>query len=173
MFIVNLKKNIFTALLLAIGLILHQITPGILGGMKFDFLLLFILVSLLLNATLKNAVLTGMLGGIMGAMTTTFPGGQIPNLIDKFMTCIIVFLLIKALSNFKLNTFLLSLIGLVGTFVSGSIFLLSALALTGLPVPFLALFASVVVPTAILNAVGIVFIYSLVEKTLKITGVVI
>ena len=56
MSIMNFKKNIFTALLLAVGFILHQITPGILGGMKFDFLLIFILISILLNNTFKNAV---------------------------------------------------------------------------------------------------------------------
>ena len=40
----KLKENIFTTLLLAIGLILHYITPGILGGMKFDFLLVYLCI---------------------------------------------------------------------------------------------------------------------------------
>ncbi len=169
----NLKKNIFTALLLAIGLILHQITPGILGGMKFDFLLIFILIAVMLNSTIKNAILTGSLGGIMSAMTTTFPGGQIPNIIDKLVTCFLIVLLIKALSRFEMNSFIVALIGTLGTFISGSVFLLSALVISGLPVAFPILFVSVVLPTTVVNAIGTVFVYSLVEKTLKITGLVI
>ena len=72
----NLKNNIVTTLLLAIGFILHYITPGILGGMKFDFLLIFIIISLLINRKFGNAILTGLLGGILSAMTTTFPGDK-------------------------------------------------------------------------------------------------
>lgn len=169
----NLKKNILTALLLAIGFILHQITPGILGGMKFDFLLIFILISILLNNTLKNAILTGLLGGLLSAMSTTFPGGQIPNMIDKIITCVIIFLVIKALSQFKLNVFVVALVGILGTFLSGTIFLLSALIITGLPVAFSALFISIVIPTTIINGIGTVFVFSIVQKAMKITGVAI
>ena len=71
----RLKNNIFTALLLAIGYIMHQITPGVLGGMKFDFFLAFMFVSLLLNPRFENVMLTVLLGGIITAMITTFPGG--------------------------------------------------------------------------------------------------
>lgn len=169
----NLKKNIFTALLLAIGFILHQITPGILGGMKFDFLLSFIFVSILLNNTFKNAMLTGLLGGLLSAMSTTFPGGQIPNMIDKVLTCLILFVVIKSLSHFKLNTFIVALVGGLGTFLSGTIFLLSALVITGLPIPLLVLFVSIVIPTTIVNGIGTVFVFAIVQKALRITGVAI
>src|SRR5690606_33145384 len=97
--IMKLKNNIFTTLLLAIGLIMHQITPGILGGMKFDFLLIFMFVSLLLNHRFENAILTGILGGLLSAMTTSFPGGQIPNIIDKLVASLVIFVLIKYLSR--------------------------------------------------------------------------
>ena len=122
MFIVKLKNNIFTTLLLAIGFILHQITPGILGGMKFDFLLSFMIVSLLLNPKFENTILTGLLAGLLSAMTTTFPGGQIPNMVDKISTCLILFVVIKYLSRFKDNSIMVGLIGGLGTFVSGIIF---------------------------------------------------
>ena len=91
----KLRNNIFTALLLTIGFVLHQITPGILGGMKFDFLLAFVFISLLLNSSLHNAILTGLLGGLLSAMTTSFPAGQIPNIIDKISTCLFLFIIIK------------------------------------------------------------------------------
>ena len=169
----ELRKSISTTLLLAIGYILHQITPGILGGMKFDFLLSFIIVSIILNNRFKNSVLTGLLGGILSAISTSFPGGQIPNIIDKIVTCIVLFLIMKVLSKFKLNTLVLTFIGMLGTFISGTIFLYSALKIVGLPAPFLILFTSVVIPTTIVNGIGTVFIYKAVEKAIKVSKITI
>lgn len=166
----KLKKNIFTALLLAIGFMLHQITPGIVGGMKFDFLLTFIFISLFLNNTLDNAILTGLLGGLLSAMTTGFPGGQIPNIIDKLLTCLILFIVIKYLSRFKLNSFIVGLVAGLGTFLSGMIFLISALFITGLPVPLGVLFITVVIPTTIVNGIGTVFVFKIIEKALRIVN---
>ena len=110
----KLREYIFTTFLLAIGLILHQITPGIFGGMKFDFLLIFMFVSILINVKLKNIILTALLGGLLSAMTTTFPGGQLPNILDKIVTCIVVFGLIRLFKNYYLNIFVVGLIGGIG-----------------------------------------------------------
>ena len=167
----KLKENIFTALLLAIGFILHQITPGILGGMKFDFLLSFIFVSLLLNNTFNNAILTGLLGGLLSAMATSFPGGQIPNMIDKLLTCLIVFVILKSLERFNLKTFVIGFVSVLGTFISGMIFLLSALFISGLPAPLGALIITVVIPTTIVNGLGTVFIYGTIKKALRMSGI--
>jgi len=167
----KLKNNIFTALLLAIGFILHQITPGIFGGMKFDFLLSFIFISLLINDSFKNAILTGLLGGLLSAMTTTFPGGQIPNVIDKLITCIILFVIIKFLRHFKFNAILVGFISGLGTLISGTIFLLSALLITGLPMSFTALLTTVVLPTILINSVITAFIYQIVKHAMKVSGV--
>lgn len=169
--IMKLKDNIFTALLLTIGFILHQITPGILGGMKFDFLLSFIFISLLINSTFSNAILTALLGGILSAMTTTFPGGQIPNLIDKLLTCLILFVVIKNIRHFKLNYFIVALISGFGTFISGTTFLLSALLITGLPVPIEILMLTVVLPTILINGLGTAFLYGVIKRALKISGI--
>lgn len=169
----KLKNNIFTTLLLAIGFVLHQITPGILGGMKFDFLVAFMIVSILLNHKFENAVLTGLLAGFLSAMATTFPLGQIPNIIDKVLTSIILVILIKLLSKFNLNTFLVGLIGGIGTFISGMIFLTSAAFISGLPAPMLALIVTIVIPTSLLNMIGTVFIYKTVKLSLKASGVAI
>ncbi|MCF6464616.1 tryptophan transporter [Clostridium sp. Cult2] len=167
----RLKNNIFTTLLLAIGFILHQITPGILGGMKFDFLLSFMIVSLLLNSKFENAMLTGLLAGLLSAMTTTFPGGQLPNIIDKIFTCLILFVVIKYLSQFKDNSIIVGLIGGLGTFISGIIFLGSATFITGLPVPIEMLIITVVIPTTIVNGIGTVFVYGITKKAIKLSGI--
>lgn len=166
----KLKNNILTALLLATGFILHQITPGILGGMKFDFLLSFVFISILINPTFNNALLTALLGGLLSAMTTTFPGGQIPNIIDKLVTCMILYPIIKVISQERLNSFITVLIGGLGTLISGTVFLASALFITGLPVPMMSLMVTVVFPTIIVNGIGTAFLYSIVKRAMKISG---
>ena len=167
----KLKNNIFTALLLAIGFILHQITPGILGGMKFDFLLAFIFISLLINDSFKNTILTGLLGGLLSAITTSFPGGQIPNMIDKLITCIVLFVVIKLLSSFNLSSIVVGLISIVGTIVSGTVFLFSALFIVGLPAPLSFLFKTVVLPTILVNTAITIFIYQIVKHAMKVSGI--
>ncbi|MTI69893.1 MAG: tryptophan transporter [Firmicutes bacterium] len=165
----DLRKNILTALLLAIGFILHQIIPGALGSMKFDLMLSFIFVSLFINRSFKNALLTALLGGIITAMTTTFPGGQIPNIIDKLITCFIVYLLITISSKFYFNIISVGVIAFFGTLISGTVFLSTAFVLTGLPVPFNVLFFTVIIPTSISNIFVTVLVYNAVSMALKVT----
>ena len=167
----QLRENIFTTLLLAIGLIIHHITPGILGGMKFDFLLIFMTVAIILNPKFKNTLLTGMLAGILSAMTTSFPGGQIPNLIDKMLASITIFLLIHLFMRLKDNKIIIALIGALATFVSGTVFLASASIIVGLPLPMMAMMTSIVIPTAAVNTVGTVFIYNTVKIALRRRGI--
>lgn len=166
----NLKNNIFTTLLLTIGFIMHQITPGILGGMKFDFLLIFMFIAILLNPKFQNAMITGLLGGLLSAMTTTFPGGQIPNLLDKITTCLVLFVLIKSLQRFNMNSFIVGVLGGIGTIISGMVFLISAYFIVGLPAPMGSLVIGIVVPTTIVNVVGTVFVYKIVKIAMKSSG---
>ncbi|NLV89774.1 MAG: tryptophan transporter [Tissierellia bacterium] len=163
----KLKDYIFTTFLLAIGLILHQITPGIFGGMKFDFLLIFMFVAIFINTKFKNVILTGLLGGLLSAMTTSFPGGQLPNILDKIVTCLVVFVLIRLFKNNYQNIFIVGLIGGIGTFVSGMTFVVSAAFIVGLPAPMKVLVTGIVIPTALINILGTVFVYRLVNKSLK------
>jgi cell shape-determining protein MreD len=146
------NKIIITSLFLAIGLIFHQITPGIFLGIKPDFLLVFMILSIILTKDFKITLITGIVAGALCALTTTFPGGQLPNIIDKIITSIIVYAIYKG-SNSNSNSSL-KLIGIyfLGTIISGSIFLGSALILFGLPAPFLILFVSVILPTSVLNS---------------------
>lgn len=169
----KLKNSIFTTLLLSIGLILHQITPGFLGGMKFDFLLIFMIVSIILNQEFENVILTGILAGILSAMTTTFPGGQIPNILDKIVTCLVIFILLKSLKHFNLSSILVGIIGGLGTLVSGLTFLTTALFITGLPVPMSVLIIGIVIPTTIVNTIGTAFIYKIVKVAIRRTGIAI
>ncbi len=167
----NLRKNITTALLMAIGVILRNLIPGSIGGMKFDLMGAIIFVCILINDDVKNVLLTALLGGIITAMTTTFPGGQIPNLIDKFITCFVVYGMIKALGAYRTNIISIGIIGFIGTVVSGSIFLTSALYIVGLPAPFKVLFLTVVLPTAVTNTFLTGLIYKAVSMSMRVVGV--
>ena len=95
------NKIIITSLFLSIGLILHQITPGIFLGIKPDFLLVFMILSIILTKDFKITFITGIVAGVLCALTTTFPGGQFPNIIDKIITSMIVYGIYK---NFNSNS---------------------------------------------------------------------
>lgn len=136
--------------------------------MKFDFLLVFMFVSILVNVKFKNAILTALLGGLLSAMTTTFPGGQIPNILDKVVTCLVVFGLIKIFKNYYKNIFVVGFIGGIGTFVSGMTFLISAAFIIGLPAPMKVLVTGIVIPTSLINILATVYIYRLVNKSLRL-----
>lgn len=154
----KLKQYIITSLLIAIGFVLHAVIPAFFG-MKFDMLLAFMLLAMLLNPQKENAMAAGLLGGILTAATTTFPGGQIANLVDKLITAAVVYILIHALVSLKNTTLKTIVVGFVGTLVSGTTFLLTALFVAGLPAPFSALFFTVVIPTALLTAAIIPVLY--------------
>lgn len=163
----KLRENLITTLLLTIGLLLHYIVPGIFAGMKFDFLLIFMFIAVLINPSGKNIILASLLGGLMSSMTTSFPAGQIPNIIDKLVTGLSLFILLGLLKE-RLNTFSIGLIGLLGTLISGSVFLSSAYVLLEADINVLNLIKIVVLPTALINSFGTVFLYNLVCKSLKI-----
>lgn len=167
----NLRKNITIALLLAIGFIMHQIVPGTIGNMKFDLMLSFIFVALFISRDFKSTILTALLGGFITALTTTFPGGQIANVVDKLITCLAVYLMMKVFDKLKFKQVSTGIIAFIGTIISGSTFLYTALVLVGLPAPFSVLFAGIVLPTAVTNIFVTLVVYNTVKLAIKATGV--
>lgn len=166
----NLRKNITIALLLSIGYILHQVVPGTIGSMKFDLMLSFIFVALFISRDFKSAMLTALLGGFITALTTTFPGGQIPNIIDKIVTCLSVYVMLRLSDKLKFRQVSTGIIAFAGTIISGTTFLYSALLLSGLPAPFTVLFAGIVLPTAVTNIFVTLVVYNTVNLAIKATG---
>jgi hypothetical protein len=166
---VSLRESIQVTMLLAIGYVLHQATPPIMLGMKPDLLLDMLFVSILLTRNAKTAVLAGLLGGMIGALTSTFPGGQIANLVDKLVTAVFVYGMITMLkgTSIRLQTVM---VGLFGTLFSGAAFLLTALGTVGLPGSFGALYATVVLPTAALNTVIVPVLYPLVSASQRMVA---
>ena len=149
------KQLVFNALLLAVGFILHYVTPAI-GSMQIDFSLITLVLVITLNKNSFNScIASGIATGIFSGVTSKFPMGMIPNIVDKIITTVIVYLLIKLLDKTALHNKIKAIaVNAVGTLVSGIVFLVSALLLVGLPAPFSVLFTTVVLPATIVNTIA-------------------
>ena len=150
------KQLVTNALLLAIGFLLHYFTPAIGLPMQIDFSLITLILIINLNKNNFNVgIASGIATGIFSGMTTKFPAGLIPNIIDKILTTVAVYLLIKLLDKTALHNKIKAIVvNAVGTLISGTVFLASALLLVGLPAPFSVLFITVVIPATIVNTIA-------------------
>ncbi|MGD6817763.1 tryptophan transporter [Metabacillus sp. 84] len=163
------KELVTMSLFVAIGLALHSIIPPIFFGMKPDMMLTMMFLGIALFPTLKNTLLLGVLTGILSALTTGFPGGQLPNIIDKPLTALAFFTLLVLAGKMTSKPVTVPAFTAIGTVLSGIIFLGSALFLVGLPggAGFTALFITVVLPAAALNTIAITFIFPIVAAINK------
>lgn len=153
------KDMVVSAVLLAVGTMLHFIIPGIVNGVKPDFMLATMFMAIIIFPNIKNTLAVGGAAAILTALTTNFPGGEIPSIFDKFISALFVLALIKALNINSLEgkKALIAKIVLffTGTLVSGFIFLGSGLLLVGLPggVGLGAMMVAIVLPTCVANVV--------------------
>lgn len=85
------KELVIMALFAAIGAALHSIIPPFLGGMKPDMMLIMMFMGILLFPRVQNVLVIGIVTGIISALTTAFPAGQIPNIIDKPVSAFLFF----------------------------------------------------------------------------------
>ena len=98
----NTQKLVVNALLLAIGAMLHQLTPALGLPMQPDFALAMLFIIMILNKDdYKTSLVAGIITGIFTSMTTKFPGGQIPNVIDKIVTMNFAYSLIILIYKLK------------------------------------------------------------------------
>ena len=149
------KQLVTNALLLAVGFLLHYVTPAIGLPMQIDFSLITLVLIINLNRnSFSTCLASGVATGIFSGITTKFPLGFIPNIIDKITTAIVVYLFIKLLDKTALNNKIKTIVvNAVGTVISGTVFLVSALLLVGLPAPFSLLFVTVVLPAIAVNTI--------------------
>lgn len=155
-----------SAIMAAVGYILHQISPGIpfLGGMKMDFLLLMMFFSIFMLDNIKEVLAVSAVFAIISALTSTFPGGQVANVVDKITTGVLVFYLFNFIGDRINSVARVILIAVIGTLYSGAIFLVIGLSMSGLQVPFSELYMAIVLPTTALNAVGAIFIERILDR---------
>ena len=108
--------------------------------------------------------------GIITALTTKFPGGQLPNIIDKIITGHVIYFMFKAMGNkVSDNIKILSALSF-GTVVSGLAFLSSASIIVGLPGSFITLVMVIVLPAALMNIFLGSILYKAIVMALKATG---
>ena len=162
----NTKQLVTNSLLLAVGFLLHYVTPAIGLPMQIDFSLITMILVINLNKNnLGSCIASGVVTGIFSGLTTKFPLGLIPNIIDKIVATLVVYLLLKLLDKSALSIKIKAIVvNAVGTLVSGVVFLSSALLLTGLPAPFFVLFTTVVIPAIIINTVIGFLVSNICEK---------
>ena len=149
------KQLVTNSLLLAVGFLLHYVTPAIGLPMQIDFSLITLVLIINLNKnSFSTCIASGVATGIFAGITSKFPMGLIPNIIDKLVTTVSVYLLIRLLDKTALHSKIKTIVvNAVATLISGVVFLVSALLLTGLPAPFSLLFVTVVVPAIAANTV--------------------
>lgn len=163
------KRMVTNAILIAIGAILHQITPGI--DMQPDLSLAMLFIIMVYNRDYKTSLICGIAVGIFAAITSKTPNGQLPNIIDKFITCNVMFLVLSVLRDRVSKTVQILTVLPLGTLLSGTTFLTVLMVLNGFPMEtFKTLFVTVVLTTAALNVVIGFILFKIVGKTIKITG---
>ena len=162
----NTRVLVLLSLLVGIGAVLHAVIPPFFLGVKPDMMFL----GIILFPDKKYVFLLGVVAGVITALTTGLPGGQIPNLVDKFATAFIFFGLFLTLGKFSKSIVSLAVLTAIGTLVSGSIFLSLALSFADVPGTFIALFTGLVLPTAVLNTVAMIIIYPIVSGIVKKTS---
>ena len=167
----NTKRMITNAILIAIGAILHQLTPLLGVPMQPDLSLAILFMIIVYNKDYKTTLICGIIVGVFAALITKTPGGQLPNIIDKFITSNIMYLVLIPLRHRVSKLKQISLLLPVGTLISGTLFLTVLMMLGGIPFEkFGLLFTTVVLPTAVLNVIIGIILFKVVEKTVAITG---
>lgn len=159
---------VLTAVLLAVGAVLNVVMPGFVFGMKPDMLLTFMFLSILLFPLAKYVLVFGIVTGLLAGLTTTFPGGFVPNFIERPITAFIVlglFLLFRKNNSIVTAAILTA----AGTLVSGAIFLSFALIMVGLPGggTFLGFYTGVVLPAAAINTVIMIIIQPIARSLMR------
>ena len=162
------KRLVLFSLFLGIGAVLHLIIPGFFFGMKPDMMLVMLFLGILLYPELKTAALLGIGTGILTALTTTFPGGQLPNFFEKIITAFLILSLITLVKKVP-NRYIKALVATaLGTVISGSLFLMFAIIIAELPVSFNVLFVTVVLPAILLNTGLMAAIFPIADKISKL-----
>jgi ABC-type multidrug transport system fused ATPase/permease subunit len=163
------KNLVALALLVGIGAVLHAVIPGIFLGMKPDMMLAMMFLGIILFPDFKSVLLLGIVTGLLSGLTTTFPGGLIPNIIDKIVTSMLFFGLFLSLNKFRNSIVSVAVLTAIGTIISGTTFLTSAYFIVGLPGAFTALFAAVVLPAAVINTITMIILYPIALSVVKRT----
>ncbi|RFU62117.1 tryptophan transporter [Peribacillus glennii] len=163
----NTKMLAALSLMVGIGAALHIIIPGFVLGMKPDMMLIMTFLAIVLFPDKKSVFLVAIASGIISGLTSSFPGGFIPNIIDKFITAFVFYLMLTVFKKYAGSTVTIAVLTAVGTLISGIVFLTSAYFIVGLPGAFVGMFTAAVLPAAALNTVAVAILYPIISGILK------
>ncbi|WP_067729804.1 tryptophan transporter [Oceanobacillus damuensis] len=164
----NTRILVILSLLVGIGAVLHTVVPPMLFGVKPDMLLSMMFLGILLFPKLKYVLILSIATGIISALTTSAPGGQIANIIDKPITALLFFAMVLLLKDRVNTTISAPVLTAVGTIISGSIFLSITLFILGvMEGGFLALFIGIVLPATVVNTIIMIVVYPVVQGIMK------
>ena len=91
--------------------------------MKPDMMVTMMFLGILLFPDRKSVFLLAVSTGIISSLTTSFPAGQIPNVVDKFVTAFVFFGLVLLVKKIRKDTVKAIVLTAIGTLISGSVFL--------------------------------------------------
>lgn len=165
----NTRVLVILSLFAAIGAVLSMVMPPFFGGMKPDMMLTMMFIGIIMFPAIKNVALLGVVTGFLSALTSAFPGGFIPNVIDKVVTAFVFYGLVLAVKKIAQKVATATVLTVIGTIVSGTVFLAAALLIVGLPgdAAFTTLFITVVLPATLFNGAAMIIILPIVQAIFK------
>src|SRR5574342_710101 len=101
----NTKNLVALSLLVGMGAVLHAIVPGFFLGMKPDMMLTMMFLGIILFPDKKSVLLVGAVTGLISGLTTTFPGGMVPNIIDKPVTAFVFFGILLLMKRYQTSIY--------------------------------------------------------------------
>ncbi|CAM3650581.1 tryptophan transporter [Mesobacillus zeae] len=168
----NTKNLVVLSLLIGMGAVLHTIVPGLILGMKPDMMLTMMFLGIVIFPEKKSVFLAAAVTGVLSGLTSTFPGGLLPNIIDKLVTAYVFYSLMLIFKKHRGSAAYTAALTAVGTIVSGTVFLAAAYYIVGLPGAFAGLFAGAVLPAALFNTIFMIFLFPIASGVLKKTKLV-
>lgn len=155
------------AILLALGLVLNIAVQAFsIAGMKIDFIVIMLAISILESESINDALLSGFAFGILCALTTTFPNGQIANIVDKIIISVVLFYFKQIFKKYMSNKYMMIIYASLATLLSGIIFLYIALSLSKSLNLFIPLLSTVVFPSMIGNSIMMIILSEIILKNL-------
>lgn len=160
------KKLTVSSIFLSVGLLLHYVTPALVMGVKPDFLLVMMFLGIFFMDNVKEAFVLSLFAGLLAAFTTNFPMGQLPNILDKIVSGIVVYYLFKVMGKNKVKS---NFVFMIGTLISGFVFLSLAIPM-GMGTENFAellpsMFVAVCLPTSVLNTIVGIFFKRIIYRT--------
>src|SRR5690625_2387675 len=167
----NIRVLIILSLFVGIGAVLHAIAPPLLFGMKPDMSLAMMFLGIISFPRIQYVLLVSTVTGFVAALTTTFPMGQIPNIVEKALAGLAFFGLLILLNKVMSQHITTPIVTALGTIISGSLFLSIALFIIGVDIGagFIALFMTVVLPATVVNTIAMIVIYPIAIGIMKRT----